>query len=373
MILIQDLEFNIDLKRKTISKEYCKQNDTLNLIFNVYDDGQAVDLTGFTAILNCRIGDKHQVIKNDDITITGNKIIIFDKDKYITTMGENATVEIVLSKDNIQKTSFNISLEVDKSVLNTTGHLEEVVITALANLQDDLNKASATVQKLEEENTKANNNTNSLSTENTRAETNYNNLKNVNDNLSDLVEANTTATTNINNLTTENNKAAANIEAMQGFGDVTNLAQQVETNKENIAEITTQLNALTNDKAEKENAEFTGTMKLNAKDVAIIDHFGVELLNGWIFGYSEDDRYVPTTIIIGNVVIFIGIMKSGVCDLDTTICKLPKPLYRNHFSIVSYTGQGTTVYLDPDGTLKTGGTMETGTVYPFEIIYEMGN
>ena len=295
MILIQDLEFDIDLKRKTISKEYCKQNDTLNLIFNIYDNGEAVDLTGFTAILNCNINNTNQVlIKNDGINIDYNKITIFDKDKYITCLGENATLEIVLSKDDIQKTSFNISLEVDKSIMNTTGHLEEVVITALANLQEDLNKASATVQKLEEENTKANNNTNSLSTENTRSETNYNNLKNINNNLSDLLEANSTAETNINNLITENNKATANIEAMQKLGDVTNLAQQVETNKENITEITTQLNASTNIQ-------------------------NISLVNGWVEygeGFSK-----PKCIKIGKMIMVSGIIRNGT---SSTIGYLPE-------------------------------------------------
>ena len=170
--MIQDLEFDIDLKHKTICKECCKQNDTLNLIFNVYDDGQAVDLTGFTAILNCNINNTNQVIKNSGILINGNKITIFDKEKYITTLGENVKFELVLSKGDVQKTSFNVSLEIEKSVLTTTGHLEEVTITALTNLQDQLNQASETIQKLETANNSVSDKIEKLTTENIKAETN---------------------------------------------------------------------------------------------------------------------------------------------------------------------------------------------------------
>ena len=368
--MIQDLEFDIDLKHKTICKECCKQNDTLNLIFNVYDNGQAVDLTGFTAILNCNINNTNQVIKNSGILINGNKITIFDKEKYITTLGENVKFELVLSKGDVQKTSFNVSLEIEKSVLTTTGHLEEVTITALTNLQDQLNQASETIQKLETANNSVSDKIDKLTTENTKAQTNYDNLKNVNDNLSDLVEANTTATTNINNLTIENNKAAANIEAMQGFGDLTNLAQQVETNKNKIAEHTTQLNAMANNKANKNNSEFIGTMKLNNKDVATIEHFSPEIFNGWIFGFNSSDMYSPTKIIIGNVVVFTGLFCSGVVDFDTIICKLPKPAARNHFAIFSETGQPSRVYLASDGNLTVSSQIEANTCYMFTIIYE---
>ena len=314
--MIQDLEFDIDLKHKTICKEYCKQNDTLNLIFNVYDNGQAVDLTGFTAILNCNINNTNQVIKNSGILINGNKITIFDKEKYITTLGENVKFELVLSKGDVQKTSFNVSLEIEKSVLTTTGHLEEVTITALTNLQDQLNQASETIQKLETANNSVSDKIDKLTTENTKAQTNYDNLKNVNDNLSDLVEANTTATTNINNLTIENNKAAANIEAMQGFGDLTNLAQQVETNKTKIAEHTSQLNDLTNLIEATMSAEQTCANDTNTQlsyDTCRTNDF-VELVSG---GHGAFKIKKSGIYLISTSIAFVQIV--GRCELSLNI------------------------------------------------------
>lgn len=153
-------------------------------------------------------------------------------------------------------------------------------------------------------------------------------------------------------------------------GEIQTVVADVNNNKTKIAEHTSQLNDMVNNKANKNNSEFTGTMKLNNKDVATIEHFSPEILNGWIFGFNSSDIYFPTKIIIGNVVVFTGLFYSGVVDIGTIICKLPKPAGRNHFKIFSETGQPSGVYLEADGNLTISSQIEPNTCYMFTIIYE---
>ena len=96
--------------------------------------------------------------------------------------------------------------------------------------------------------------------------------------------------------------------------------------------LTDAVNTNTANKADKNNAEFTGTMTLNAKDVATTESGLIALLNGWAIHEKL------TVQKVGDIVTITGMIKNGITALDTKVGTLPlgfRPPNNPHF-IVGY-------------------------------------
>lgn len=110
-----------------------------------------------------------------------------------------------------------------------------------------------------------------------------------------------------------------------------------------IDDITTQLNALTNNKADKKNSEFIGTMKLNNKDVStseIIDLSVLSFENGWKI--YEDTSYNSKIVKEGNMVHLNVLVANDSPALSTTVFILPESL-RPLKCAITLSNQGTRI------------------------------
>lgn len=131
--------------------------------------------------------------------------------------------------------------------------------------------------------------------------------------------------------------------------DINNLQIQIDENHSSL-----------NEKANKNNAEFTGTMILNTKDVATYEKFEPIFLNGW--QNATDNVWQPFTFYkIGNICFIVGILESSSLLPDgsqSPICINNKFLPKNHFaSIVKVDNEWHDFIYD-----KTGNMFVTGQI-----------
>ena len=113
-----------------------------------------------------------------------------------------------------------------------------------------------------------------------------------------------------------------------------------------------------NAKANKNNAEFTGTMILNTKDVANYEKFEPTFLNGW--QNATDNVWQPLTFYkIGNIGFIVGIIESSGLLTDgrqSPICINSKFFPKNHFiSIVKVDNEWHDFVYDQSGNMFVAG------------------
>ena len=195
----------IDVKQDTyIYPHKVKQNDTLTLNFSVWDDNVSADLTGYRCILKAnKVNGKGYEIR--DGTITGNNIEVICTSSFTQFAGDTVVELCFLDAiNNKQKSSFNITLEVQKSVLvsNNIGELPQCVITAAEKLDSDLMKVEDAIQKAEAENTKLNNTISSANT--------------ANSNLNSLITSGNTLKTKLDSTITEGKTTAEELKKVNG-------------------------------------------------------------------------------------------------------------------------------------------------------------
>lgn len=123
---------------------------------------------------------------------------------------------------------------------------------------------------------------------------------------------------------------------------------------DSLSNINTSLNA----KANKNNAEFTGTMILNTKDVATYEKFEPTFLNGW--QNATDNVWQPLTFYkIGNICFIVGILESSSLLTDgrqSPICINTKFIPKNHFiSIVNVDNEWHDFIYDKTGNMYVTG------------------
>lgn len=113
-----------------------------------------------------------------------------------------------------------------------------------------------------------------------------------------------------------------------------------------------------NEKANKNNAEFTGTMILNTKDIATYEKFKPTFLNGW--QNATDNVWQPLTFYkIGNICFIVGILESSSLLTEgkqSPICINTKFLPKNHFiSIVKVDNEWHDFIYDQTGNMYVTG------------------
>lgn len=513
---IRNFEIDLDIKQNLLVTVNCKQLDNLNLKFNIWDNGQVADLSNYRCRLKASKSDQVPFIQNTDISINGN-IITIEADEQLTTTSGNVKTELqFIDKTNSKKkTSFDLNIKVISSALEVNRSISKATVTLLEELDNKLDQvedigivldeAKGVKDTLESNITNGNVTYNNILKSISNAEDKKQEINTIINNASSKIIEVETVITNANsskgnldnskanaditktNLDTANTQATKNIEALNALGDVTNLAQQVETNKTNIddlnlnktnilktnsesfgygvisgllvsaqdtanmtvkyasgvvhlvdgtrkditggnltiepaditnaridviyiseggvptvlkgiasaspivptlpnnsillsqisviakattitndkvsdkrvlvlsnKDITTQLNA----KANKNNAEFTGTMILNTKDVATYEKFEPTFLNGW--QNATDNVWQPLTFYkIGNICFIVGILESSSLLTEgrqSPICINTKFLPKNHFiSIVKVDNEWHDFIYDKTGNMYVTG------------------
>lgn len=249
---------DIDLKENERVRITCKQLDDIVLHLNVYDYGKAVNLSGYTIQLRVKKPDDSVIIQSDNIAVENNHLVIKCKSGTTSVAGQ-VKGEIVLFNNSLrQKSSFDIIFDVKESVITTGGQLPNVVITEIERLGEVLQEATIVANKLEEvrelnKNLKTNiSNANVSIIQLERVTETGNNLnvtllntietgENVDIALQGTVQ---TAFDNKNILDSANELAKKNITALQSLGDVTELAQKVESNSNSISDLQNKLENL---------------------------------------------------------------------------------------------------------------------------------
>ncbi len=190
-----------------------KQNDTITLNFSVWDDNVSADLSKFTCLLKANKA-KGKGYEIRDATISGNNVSI-KCPSSITQFAGELLLELCFidSANKLQKSSFNIIIEVQPTILatNDKGDLPECIITVAEKLDENLRDIEATVQKAETTNktltntinnadiTNSNLN-NSISTGNTLKGNLDNSIATGNQTIEDLKDANGDYTNHIENM-----------------------------------------------------------------------------------------------------------------------------------------------------------------------------
>ena len=121
----RDETYIIDIERENyIPPKKVKQFDTLKFEYNLYKDSLKFNIQEATAEVRILRADNGIVIKMANIQ--GNKIS-FEVDSSVTKVPGLTKLEIRISRDNKQISTFNTSIDIVKSVLNTPYTKENLV------------------------------------------------------------------------------------------------------------------------------------------------------------------------------------------------------------------------------------------------------
>ncbi len=185
-------------KNKFTPVKEVKQFDNVRLSYELFANGDELDVTGSNISIRVLKADNTVVIQNTGFTINKNKVTL-DLNNEVTKVAGIANIEIKVTKNNEQITTFATKLDIEKSVLNEV-YAKKNLVEILVELDTKLNIANDRTSKLDTKNALAQTNINNLDARNNTATTK----------IRDLDSRNATATTNINNLDTKNNEAVTN-------------------------------------------------------------------------------------------------------------------------------------------------------------------
>lgn len=180
----------IDVKQDTYFYPIkLKQNDTVTLNFSIFDDGVKADLTRYTCLFKVNKCDgKGYEIR--DATINDNNVYV-KCTRSLTQFAGTVLCELCFidAANDLQKTSFNIIIEVKKQVLasNDSGDLPECIITAVEKLDKDLRDIEETVQKAEIANRELANTISNADSSNSKLESSIKKAESLNINLDNSI------------------------------------------------------------------------------------------------------------------------------------------------------------------------------------------
>lgn len=254
---IQDLTASLDLKQNLNIFATCKQFDSLNLILRVYDNSVQADLTNYNVRLKAMKSDKVPLIQEHTGITISNNVVTIEAHEQLTTTDGNTPIELqfIDKTTGKKKATFNLVLIVVPSTLEVNSTISTATYTLLEELENKLDQAGDIFSNISEAmevtgelqtalesantvNANLNNKVDTANNLNNKLESNISSGATLNNDLeTNIAESNTAR----DNLHAENVQAKANIEYLEGLGDVTQLAQNVQTNTNNISAINTQL------------------------------------------------------------------------------------------------------------------------------------
>lgn len=185
-------------KNKFTPVKEVKQFDDVRLSYELFANNDELDLTGSNISIRVLKADNTVVIQNTGFTINKNKITL-DLNNEVTKVAGIANIEIKVTKNNKQITTFATKLNIEKSILNEV-YAKKNLVEILVELDTKLEITANKIRDLDSKNALAQTNINNLDARNNTATTK----------IKDLDSRNATATTNIDNLDVKNNEAVTN-------------------------------------------------------------------------------------------------------------------------------------------------------------------
>lgn len=263
---IRNLEINLDIKQNLLVTVNCKQLDSLNLTFNIWDNGLQADLSNYRCRLKALKQDQIPLIQNTDISISGNVVTLEANEQLTTTSGSVKTeLQFIEKTTGKKKSTFDLNIKVISSTLEVDRTISKATITLLEELDNKLDQiedigsildeAIIVKQDLNTNIVTANTSKSNLETTTTNANNRKQEVEIVITNATTKIAEVNTAITNANVskialdtskgnadttksvLDSANTLAEANIEELNKLGDVTDLAIQVQTNTNNIGDL----------------------------------------------------------------------------------------------------------------------------------------
>lgn len=263
---IRNLEINLDIKQNLLVTVNCKQLDSLNLTFNIWDNGLQADLSNYRCRLKALKQDQIPLIQNTDISISGNVVTLEANEQLTTTSGSVKTeLQFIEKTTGKKKSTFDLNIKVISSTLEVDRTISKATITLLEELDNKLDQiedigsildeAIIVKQDLNTNIVTANTSKSNLETTTTNANNRKQEVETVITNATTKIAEVNTAITNANVskialdtskgnadttksvLDSANTLAEANIEELNKLGDVTDLAIQVQTNTNNIGDL----------------------------------------------------------------------------------------------------------------------------------------
>ena len=138
--MARKIVINLDTNRECYEPKKCKQNDDLLFEANIFENGVKKDLTNCSIVINAVKPDKTFIIHTKDINKQGNKITT-ELSRDFTRLWGKTLIEIVLTENNKQNTTFTFFLEVKRSILDGVVTASANVITILEELTDKIRDA----------------------------------------------------------------------------------------------------------------------------------------------------------------------------------------------------------------------------------------
>lgn len=204
-------------KNKFTPVKEVKQFDNVRLSYELFANNTELDVTGSNISIRVLKADNTVVIQNTGFTINKNKVTL-DLNNEVTKVAGIANIEIKVTKNNEQITTFATKLNIEKSVLNEV-YAKKNLIEILVELDTKLDITANKINNLDTENSLAQTNINYLDARNNEAKININHLDARNDaatiNINDLDTENNEAVTNKNFLYTENSVAQMHLEELK--------------------------------------------------------------------------------------------------------------------------------------------------------------
>jgi len=166
----------VNLKSKTyIPEKACKQNDTLILDFEMWDGSILADLTGWNCMIKANKNKKAWQVE-DAIVSTSTSRVHIECKSTLTQLAGSLLLELFFSNNGLQKTSFNIEIDVEQTVMgNTDGTVPECIITPLENLDKNLAQISNAISQANAVKTQVDASTSTANTANTALNSTINN------------------------------------------------------------------------------------------------------------------------------------------------------------------------------------------------------
>lgn len=395
---IRNLEIDLDIKQKLLVTVNCKQLDNLSLKFNIWDNGQVADLSNYKCRLKALKSDQIPLIQNTDIDVSGNEVTVEADEQLTTTSGIVKTeLQFIDKITGKKKTSFDLNIKVISSTLESDRTISKATVTLLEKLDNKLDQiedignildeAKTIKTGLETDITTANTSKNSLNTTITNADNKEKELETTIINAESKKEevetsiGNANASKNNLNITITNadNKktelettitnaedkkqevileckvADSKIKAMQEFGDVTEVAKDINKlkldvgdttelptiDKSNVVNSIKEVIASLNEKANKSNAEFTGTMKLNANNILTDLKTAIAVTAKTGFTIQDDKSYICNNKLFLN---FTVKKTDGTAFANTTDIVATVPYNTSALTMLSCGGATSTNY-----------------------------
>ena len=142
------IKVDLDTNRDNFILKKCKQNDNLELIANIYEDGLKLDLTNYVVGINAIKADGKYRVQNTDIVKNDNQIKA-KLDRDYTRAPGMTLIEVILRDGEDFNTTFNINLEVHPSVTYNAVKESDNTVTILEDLQDKTTNATLVRDELD--------------------------------------------------------------------------------------------------------------------------------------------------------------------------------------------------------------------------------